>query len=92
MSIASFVGISSVLRKVCCIPATVLWTDTGGFVLCLKNASCIELYLTSQTPGFGEYEEPHLPGEQVAQGLWQKYQSVPGWCPYVPDVHLIVVE
>lgn len=61
-------------------------------LLCLKNASCVELYLTSQTPGFGEYEELHLPGEQVAQGLWQKYHAVPSWCPYVPDVHLIVLE
>lgn len=61
-------------------------------LLCLKNASCVELYLTSQTPGLDEYEELHLPGEQVAQGLWQKYQAVPGWCPFVPDVHLIVLE
>lgn len=61
-------------------------------LLCLKNASCVELYLTSQTPGFDEYEELHLPGEQVAQGLWQKYQAVPGWCPFVPDIHLIVLK
>lgn len=61
-------------------------------LLCLKSASCVELYLTSQTPGLDEYEEIHLPGEQVAQGLWQKYQAVPSWCPFVPDVHLIVLE
>lgn len=61
-------------------------------LLCLKNASRVELYLTSQMPGFDEYEELHLPGEQVAQGLWRRYQAVPSWCPFVPDVHLVVLE
>lgn len=61
-------------------------------LLCLQNASRVELYLTSQMPCQNEYTEYCIPGERVAQILWANYQSVPQWCPFVPDIHLIISE
>lgn len=56
----------------------------------LPYAQFAEVYLTNDHAAEGDFTEVSTPANKISDLLSAEYAKVPLWCPFVPDLHIVV--